>query len=104
AQAAGTSSSSSSTPSLPNGYSKGVYSFAKTDADIREGFKGDPVTSRQQMLKDQGYDLGKSGKSGNGVDGYWGTTTQKAWNQYMADTHGNGSAGRSEYTKENPAT
>jgi hypothetical protein len=102
AGAAGGSGSGSAT--TPNGYARGIYSAAKTDGDIRLGFKGDLVTSRQQMLKDQGYDLGSTGTKRDGVDGFWGANTEKAWNQYLTDTRGQGSTGRAQYTKEEPTT
>jgi hypothetical protein len=71
---------------LPEGYKSGRYTEAKTDADLREGFRGGKVTEFQQKLKDLGYDLGDGGKDKNGVDGYWGPKTQKAYEAYMADT------------------
>ncbi len=72
---------------LPKAYtSSGRYTEAKTDADLREGFKGDKVTAEQQRLKDLGYDVGDGGTNHDGVDGFWGPKTQKAYDQYLADT------------------
>jgi hypothetical protein len=71
----------------PDAYTNGGrYTEARTDADLREGFRGDRVRTEQQRLKDLGYDLGTSGADGNGVDGFWGPNTQRAYDQYLADT------------------
>lgn len=47
---------------------------------------GKPVAfnpfKRQQELYDAGYDLGKTGPNGNGVDGNWGEKSQAAYNDF----------------------
>lgn len=42
------------------------------------------VSSLQKELRNAGYDLGKSGKSKDGVDGVWGPKTEKAYRDYIA--------------------
>jgi hypothetical protein len=62
----------------------GRYTEARTDADLREGFKGDRVRTEQQRLFDQGYlKPGENGK--NPVDGFWGPQTQAAYERFQAD-------------------
>ena len=45
----------------------------------------DRVRAMQQKLKAAGYNLGKFGPEGDGVDGKWGKFTQRAYDSYMAD-------------------
>jgi hypothetical protein len=67
----------------------GRYSEARTDADLREGFRGDKIKSEQQRLKDQGYLTDevdpKTGKAKESVDGFWGPRTQAAYERFQAD-------------------
>jgi peptidoglycan hydrolase-like protein with peptidoglycan-binding domain len=96
----------SSSTKPPEAYTQsGTYSVAQSDSDLREGFKGDRVSSLQQKLKDLGYDLGGTGSKSDGVDGFWGPKTQKAYEQYRRDAEGQDSpsirqrdVNRSRYT------
>ncbi len=59
----------------------GRYSREKEGEEIGLGQKGDRVRAKQQELVDAGYDIGKTGAAKNGVDGFWGDRTEKAWQQ-----------------------
>ena len=58
-----------------------------TGFDVGTGFaeRSEDVKGVQQMLVDAGYDLGKFGPEGDGVDGAWGDVSQKALEDYLAD-------------------
>jgi hypothetical protein len=58
-----------------------------TGFDVGTGFaeRSEDVKAVQQMLVDAGYDLGKFGPEGDGVDGAWGDVSQKALEDYLAD-------------------
>lgn len=58
-----------------------------TGFDVGTGFaeRSEDVKGVQQMLVDAGYDLGKFGPKGDGVDGAWGDVSQKALEDYLAD-------------------
>jgi peptidoglycan hydrolase-like protein with peptidoglycan-binding domain len=58
----------------PEAYALGRYTDAATDADAREGFRGDRVRAVQQRLVDEGHLTGE-----NAVDGMWGPETQAAF-------------------------
>jgi hypothetical protein len=62
----------------------GRYTEARTDADLREGFRGDRVRTEQQRLFDQGY-LKPAENGKNPVDGFWGPQTQAAYERFQAD-------------------
>jgi hypothetical protein len=51
--------------------------------NIRICHEGENVKLIQQVLLDEGYDLGKSGPNGDGVDGKFGNKTKKAVQEYQ---------------------
>ena len=40
----------------------------------------------QMFLKDRGYDLGKTGEDGDGLDAIWGPKTQAAWDKFKKES------------------
>jgi len=58
-----------------------------TGFDVGTGFaeRSEDVKAVQDMLVKAGYDLGKFGPEGDGVDGAWGDVSQKALEDYLAD-------------------
>lgn len=82
----------------PEGYAEGRYTEASSDADLREGFRGERVRNFQQELADAGYDLGE-----HGVDGFWGPDTQAAYEKYLADGGESPRAERQISRDERPA-
>ena len=58
-----------------------------TGFDVGTGFaeRSEDVKAVQQMLVNAGYNLGKFGPEGDGVDGAWGDVSQKALEDYLAD-------------------
>ena len=40
----------------------------------------------QRFLKDRGYDLGKTGEDGDGLDAVWGPKTQAAWDKFKQES------------------
>jgi hypothetical protein len=52
--------------------------FRRTSVDKNK------VLSLQKELKNAGYDLGKSGKTKDGVDGVWGPKTEKAYRDFTS--------------------
>ena len=40
----------------------------------------------QRFLKDRGYDLGKTGEDGDGLDAIWGPKTQAAWDKFKQES------------------
>ena len=53
---------------------------------LEKGNKGADVTLLQKELKLRGYDLGKSGKEKDGIDGNFGKKTAKAVEKFKKDT------------------
>jgi hypothetical protein len=66
----------------------GRYTPERPGEEVGLGSKGDRVRTRQQELVDNGYDIGNTGKAKNGVDGYWGDRTERAWKEYSAKKAG----------------
>lgn len=50
---------------------------------LKRGLKGSDVTKLQTELKKKGYDLGKSGKNKDGIDGDFGGNTEAAVEKYQ---------------------
>lgn len=50
---------------------------------LGKGKTTEDVKKLQQEMFDAGYDLGTSGPNGDGVDGFWGSKTQKAYDLYL---------------------
>lgn len=50
---------------------------------LKRGLKGSDVTKLQTELKKKGYDLGKSGKNKDGIDGDFGEKTEIAVEKYQ---------------------
>ena len=61
-----------------------IYSRKQTKL-LRVGSRGDDVVELQQKLKDLGADLGTTGAKGDGVDGQFGSRTDKAVKKFQAD-------------------
>lgn len=49
----------------------------------KNGRTREEILALQQEMVDAGYDLGKFGPKGNGVDGIWGKNTQAAYDMYI---------------------
>ena len=54
---------------------------------ITRGARGESVEEFQRILRDLGYDLGKFGPNGDGVDGKFGRMTKEAVKSFQRD-HG----------------
>ena len=63
-------------PELLTGFEYGTGFSTAGDTDVKE---------LQQMLVDQGYNLGSFGPQGDGVDGKWGNVSQAALEDYLSN-------------------
>lgn len=70
-----------------SGVSKEAADLSLIDKTLEKGAKGDGVKQMQKALKDLGYDLGKFGEAGDGLDGKFGKVTKAAVEAFQKD-HG----------------
>jgi hypothetical protein len=84
------SSGSSSGGSSSGGSSSGGSSTSSSKPNYRDHLKSkSDIISFQKFAKSRGANLGTYGPNGDGIDGDWGTLTQKAWDKWGASYLGN---------------
>ena len=81
---------SSSGGSSSGGSTSSSSSTSYTKPNYRDHLKSkSDIISFQKFAKSRGSNLGTYGPNGDGVDGYWGALTQKAWDKWGTSYLGN---------------